>query len=53
MFVSADPVLQMADLKDKIDAEVQAARDEYLKLDAHIRLYISEMEQSLGDARMK
>ena len=43
----------MADLKEVIEAEVQAARDEYLKMDAHIRLYISEMEQTLGERRSK
>ena len=34
----------MADLKETIEAEVVAAHDEYLKMDAHIRLYIQEME---------
>ena len=43
----------MADLKEVIEAEVQAAQDEYQKLDAHIRLYISEMEQAIGDVSSK
>ena len=37
----------MADLKDTIEAEINAARDEYAKLDSHIRLYITEMEQAV------
>ncbi|MCJ1445862.1 MAG: kinetochore-associated Ndc80 complex subunit nuf2 [Stictis urceolatum] len=39
---------KMADLKENIEAEVNAAKDEYLKMDAHIRLYIREMEQSMN-----
>ncbi len=39
--------LQMADLKDNIDNEVHSAHEEYLKLESHIKLYITEMEQSL------
>ena len=38
---------QMADLKENIENEVNSARDEYLKLESHIRLYITEMEQSI------
>ena len=38
---------KMADLKDKIESEVQSARDEYLKMESHIKLYVTEMEQSL------
>jgi kinetochore protein Nuf2 len=37
----------MADLKDNIDNEVHSAHEEYLKLESHIKLYITEMEQSL------
>jgi kinetochore protein Nuf2 len=37
----------MADLKENIENEVSSARDEYLKLESHIRLYITEMEQSI------
>lgn len=37
----------MADLKDNIEQEVHAAHEEYLKLESHIKLYITEMEQSI------
>lgn len=37
----------MADLKDNIENEVHSAHEEYLKLDSHIKLYITEMEQSI------
>ncbi len=37
----------MADLKENIETEIHSAHDEYLKMDAHIRLYITEMEQSI------
>lgn len=37
----------MADLKENIESEVQSAHDEYLKLESHIKLYITEMEKSL------
>ena len=39
--------LQMAQLKDSIEAEVHAAHDEYIKMESHIKLYITEMEQSI------
>lgn len=39
--------LQMVDLKENIENEVQAAREEYMKMESHIRLYITEMEQSI------
>lgn len=39
---------KMADLKENIEAEIGAARDEYAKMEAHVRLYIKEMEQSIG-----
>ncbi|KAL8954345.1 MAG: hypothetical protein Q9183_007180 [Haloplaca sp. 2 TL-2023] len=38
---------KMADLKENIEMEIHAARDEYLKMDSHIKLYITEMEQSI------
>ncbi|KAJ5893597.1 hypothetical protein N7495_005288 [Penicillium taxi] len=38
---------KMVDLKENIESEVQAAHDQYLKLESHIKLYISEMEKSL------
>lgn len=38
----------MADLKETIENEVNSAKDEYLKMDSHIKLYINEMEQSIG-----
>jgi len=38
----------MADLKESIENEIHSAHDEFLKLDSHIKLYITEMEQSLG-----
>jgi kinetochore protein Nuf2 len=38
----------MADLKEQIELEVQAAREEYVKMESHIRLYINEMEQGLS-----
>lgn len=39
--------LQMLDLKEKIENEVHAAQDGYLKMEAHIKLYITEMEQTV------
>lgn len=39
--------LQMTDLKENIENEVQSAREEYMKMESHIKLYITEMEQSL------
>ena len=38
----------MADLKETIESEVQAAQTEYQKMDSHIRLYVTEMEQATG-----
>lgn len=38
---------QMADLKENIEMEIHAAHDEYMKMDSHIKLYITEMEQSM------
>jgi kinetochore protein Nuf2 len=37
----------MADLKENIENEVHSAHDEYMKLDSHIKLYITEMEQCI------
>ena len=37
----------MADLKENIEGEVQRAHDEYLKLESHVKLYITEMEKAL------
>ena len=37
----------MADLKENIEAEIHAAHDQYQKMEAHIRLYIAEMDQAL------
>lgn len=38
----------MAELKETVEKEVNAARKEYLKLESHIKLYITEMEQSIS-----
>lgn len=38
---------QMLDLKENIENEVHAAHDEYLKMESHIKLYITEMEQAI------
>jgi kinetochore protein Nuf2 len=38
----------MADLKEAIENEVNSAKDQYLKMDSHIKLYINEMDQSVG-----
>lgn len=38
---------QMIDLKEQIEHEVQSAREEYMKMESHIKLYITEMEQSI------
>jgi kinetochore protein Nuf2 len=37
----------MADLKENIESEIQSAHDQYLKLESHIKLYMTEMEKSL------
>lgn len=37
----------MVDLKDQIEREVHSAREEYMKMESHIKLYITEMEQSI------
>jgi kinetochore protein Nuf2 len=38
----------MLDLKENIEREVHAAYHEYHKMDSHIKLYITEMEQSIS-----
>lgn len=40
-------VEQMLDLKENIENEIHAAYDEYLKLESHVKLYITEMEQAI------
>ncbi|EJT74924.1 kinetochore protein nuf-2 [Gaeumannomyces tritici R3-111a-1] len=37
---------KMQDLKENIEREVHDAHDEYLKLEAHMKLYMTEMEQA-------
>ncbi|KAG5981054.1 kinetochore-associated Ndc80 complex subunit nuf2 [Claviceps digitariae] len=39
---------KMLDLKENIENEIHAAHDEYLKMESHIKLYMTEMEQSLN-----
>lgn len=38
---------KMLDLKENIEREVHSAHDEYLKMESHIKLYITEMEQAI------
>ncbi|KAF2268768.1 kinetochore protein nuf2 [Lojkania enalia] len=38
---------KMAELKDNIENEIHSAHDEYVKMESHIKLYITEMEQSI------
>ncbi|EFX05368.1 kinetochore protein nuf2 [Grosmannia clavigera kw1407] len=38
---------KMLDLKENIENEVHNAYDEYLKMESHIKLYITEMEQAI------
>ncbi|WYZ45834.1 hypothetical protein EsH8_IX_000059 [Colletotrichum jinshuiense] len=38
---------KMLDLKENIDNEIHSAYDEFLKMESHIKLYITEMEQAL------
>lgn len=38
----------MAELKETIEKEVNSAHEEYLKLESHIKLYITEMEQCIS-----
>jgi kinetochore protein Nuf2 len=37
----------MADLKENLENEVHRAHEQYLRLESHIKLYITEMEKSL------
>jgi kinetochore protein Nuf2 len=37
----------MADLKENIDNEVAAAKEEFLKLNSHIEGYMNEMEKMI------
>ncbi|KAI1648690.1 Nuf2 family protein [Daldinia loculata] len=39
---------KMLDLKENIEREVHSAYDEYLKMESHIKLYITEMEQAVS-----
>ncbi|KAI0177593.1 Nuf2 family protein [Pestalotiopsis sp. NC0098] len=39
---------KMLDLKENVENEVRAAQDEYLKMEAHIKLYITEMDQAIS-----
>ncbi|OJD40538.1 kinetochore protein nuf2 [Diplodia corticola] len=39
---------KMADLKENIENEVNNTREQYMQLESHIKLYITEMDQSLG-----
>lgn len=39
---------KMTELKETIEKEVKDAQEEYLKLESHIKLYITEMEQSIS-----
>lgn len=47
-FFTGTNVLQMRDLKENIENEVHSAHEEYQKMEAHIQLYITEMEQNLS-----
>ena len=38
----------MLDLKENLVNEIHAAYDEYLNMEAHIKLYMAEMEQAIG-----
>ncbi|OTB06250.1 hypothetical protein M426DRAFT_21048 [Hypoxylon sp. CI-4A] len=38
---------KMLDLKENIENEVHSAYDEFLKMESHIKLYITEMEQAI------
>ncbi|KAL1629076.1 kinetochore-associated Ndc80 complex subunit nuf2 [Neofusicoccum ribis] len=39
---------KMADLKENIENEVHTAREQYLQLESHIKLYITEMDQTIA-----
>ncbi|KAL9101984.1 MAG: hypothetical protein Q9163_002813 [Psora crenata] len=38
---------KMADLKENIENEIHSAHDEFMRIDSHIKLYITEMDQSM------
>ncbi|KAI9789848.1 MAG: kinetochore-associated Ndc80 complex subunit nuf2 [Peltula sp. TS41687] len=38
---------KMVDLRDNVEREIQAALEEYVKMDAHVGLYLREMEQCI------
>ena len=38
---------RMVDLKERIEAEIYAVTAEYQKMEAHVRLYVAEMEQAI------
>ncbi|KAL2853268.1 Nuf2 family-domain-containing protein [Aspergillus pseudoustus] len=38
---------KMTDLKENIESEIQSAHDEYINMESHIKLYITEMEKCL------
>ena len=38
---------KMVELRERIEGEVQGAREEYAKMESHIMLYITEMEQAI------
>lgn len=38
----------MQDLKENIENEIHDAHDEFLKMESQIKLYVTELEQSLA-----
>jgi len=40
---------KMVDLKENVEGEVAAAREEYRRMESHIQLYVREMEGCLGE----
>ena len=38
----------MVDMREAIEKEVHGAHDEYIKLEAQVKLYITEMEQTMS-----
>ena len=39
---------KMLDLKEAIEGEIKSAREEYTRMESHVRLYVSEMEGCIG-----
>lgn len=37
-------------MKKNLESEISYARDEYQKLESHIKLYINQMEQAIGES---